>query len=628
MGGRGKKSDLDFTIGTNAEKALNDMTKIISKQDGIIRKTRQSAAEAKKAMRAMQKAHKAQIKAAEKSAKATGKVKKELKGVSTAAVQTGPSIKTMIGAFGGLSAVVVGIRAVSTAMEELKDLRSEMLEKAEGVEATSLKLAHLRKDVSQKGLTNVQNDIEAVAKNSHVSLDVASKNLFYSESSFEPGSAAAITSAVSISDFGGAAGLTPEEGKGLPKLFAAFEADTKEEQMVILNQLVAGTGGSSAETGEYLEPLIGLATVYKEMGFTFEQTLGRMTASIEVSGSISKAAEDARRFAEITSGRRTEKGMDFLIAEAKKDGLDFTKMSVPERVDFFTENVYDDYAKSDRLDELSLVLGGESFKVVQLGASDTARKKYENIMPKLAEAKDSTYVQDMSADYANTKTAKRIDREIKTTMAEARSGEETEASTALNEIVDEIFKLDYKRQGLTARIASSIIPDTLEKHGITKMFISKNLRLANKNLMPEKGSDEWNALSSYEKHKYGAMLNVNRSILSYSTNPEFVRKAYEATEGFTMIDKYGTSKDTRWSGSWGRAIGEYEGIGKGAPLMPWLHPEGGRSGQNTAPADPQDLKDHTEALKKNADATEKLTEALTTTLHRSPEFSTPDGGLD
>ena len=521
--GVGKKADLDFKVATSANKAIADLARMVAKQDGSIRKLKELNKEGKKTQREMKKAMKAMADGGDKAAKKTGKVKDQMTGVGKVATASLSAIKGYIASFGGLAGVAALFNGIVASMREGAEIQKTMLGEAVGLEGTVMKIAHLRKDTSTAGQMAAQKDVAAIAQAQHVPLEVAADALFFSESSFDPGSEAAKSSAAAIADFAAPAGLTPEQVKGLPKVFSAFGADTRQQQDVILNQLVAGTGGSSAETGEYIGPLVSLANVFKEMGFTFEQTLGRMTAQIEVSGSVSKAAEDARRFAEIASGRRTEKAMDFMVAEGKKDGVDFQKLSVPERVDYFSKNIYDDYAKAGKLDELSMVLGGESFKVVQLGASQTAREKYKSIMPKITKAKASTYVQDMAVDFAATITARSTDRQIRKTLAEAALGREKEPQARLKEMVDDIFDLSKGlADGKGDILYRAIHPESFEKSAIARNLIRENLFLAK------------DAAAEPDKAKIQEMIDRMIHIDSFRANPDFVKQAYDVTQGFEM----------------------------------------------------------------------------------------------
>lgn len=620
MAATGKQSDLDFKVSTDAEKAISDLTRIIAKQDGSIKKLKESNAEAKKTQREMKKAMMAMAEGGDKAAKKTGKVKDEMSGVGKAAAGSMTAVRNWIAGFAGLSTVATVLNGIVSSMREAAEMQKEMLSESESLESIVMKIAHLRKDASTSGQLSAQRDVAAIAQSSHVPLPVAAETLFFSESSFAPGSAAAKSSAAAIADFAAPAGLTPEQVKGLPKIFSAFGADTRAKQDTILNQLVAGTGGSSAETGEYIQPLVGLTNVFKSMGFTFEQTLARMTAQIEVSGSVSKAAEDARRFAEIASGRRTEKAMDFMSEHAKAKGVDFASLSVPERVEFFEKNIFDEYAKSGRLDELSTVLGGESFNVVQLGASATARSKYANILPAIQAATSSSYVQDMAGDFAGTITARSADRQARKTLARAALGREKEPQARLEEMTADIYEIAFNKADTFPELLDrALLPKGLEKRHIAADLIRENLYLARE------------SAPAADQNKYTNMLKRLDKITSFRANPEFVRQAYEMTHGFEMpyetgrifwndqLPSFRNTDAGRYSGKvdystpgfkrYLEAIEDYFNVGKG---------ENGEGGGEA-------IKEHTEALKANAAATEELTKAMN---RRQPEFADPVGGLD
>lgn len=525
----GKKSDLDFKVSTDSEKAISDLTRIIAKQDGVIQKTKEQNVQFKKTQREQAKAIRALESGTSKRNKGLKKTKQEMAGIGTVSKSTVTSVITWVKGFAGLAAISAFLSKIVASMKEAADVQKDMLSEALGFEGISMKIAQLRKQTGPAGQRAAQRDILSVARGANVLPDVAAQALFFSESSFEPGSAAAMSSAEAIAGFAAPAGLTPEEVKGIPKIFSAFGAKTRPQQDVILNQIVAATGGSSAETGEFINPLVSLTNVFKSMGFTFEETLAKMTAQIEVSGSVSKAAEDTRRFAEIASGRRTEKAMDFLVSEGKKQQVDFKALSVPERLEFFTEKIFDKFAKAGRLDELSKVLGGESFKVVQLGASETARRKFKTILPKISEARESTFVQDLAREFSKTITARETQFQISKLSSSSKLGVEREASARLELMIDEIFKISQSlRGGIGDEILDVLTPDILEKRNIGLLLLEENLNLARQ----QAGTDR-------ETKLIDTLLKRLESIESLRANKDLVSEIFDITQGFELPSKLG-----------------------------------------------------------------------------------------
>ena len=634
MTASGKKSDLDFKVSTDAEKAISDLTRIIAKQDGVIKKTKEQNTQFKKNQREMQKSIKDLEKGTSTRKKGLEKTKQEMTGIGSISKSTVGSVKNWVQGFVGLAAISSFLNKIVASMKEASDFQKEMLGTALGFEQISMKIAQLRKQTDQAGQRTAQKDILAVARAADVLPDVAAEALFFSESSFEPGSAAAKSSAEAIASFAAPAGLTPEEVKGIPKIFSAFGAETRPQQDVILNQLVAATGGSSAETGEFINPLVSLTNVFKAMGFTFEETLAKMVAQIEVSGSVSKAAEDTRRFAEIASGRRTEKAMEFLISEGKKQDVDFQKLSVPERLEFFTDKVFDEFEKAGKLDELSKVLGGESFKVVQLGASETARRKFETILPKISEAKTSTFVQDLSEEFSRTMTARDVQFQISNLASSSKRGGETEASARLELMIDAIFKLSTTlREDFGAKLFSALTPESVEKKNIGLLLLEENLLLAKE----RGGTDQ-------EISKIDALLERLPSVLSLRANKELVSQIFDVSEGFQLPgklqrtavdpDRFISTLESPQPGSLIEANKRYfESIGRFFDIPNVAGPGSQISPSGVAPgvgsigdlALDQSVIDQTAAINANTEAIKDQTDAL---RRKESDFSSPTGGGD
>lgn len=628
MVSRGKKSDLDFKLSANPEKAISDLAKVISKQQASIVKLKEHNKAARDAQRESTKAMKAAEKGGAAAAENAGKLKNEMKGVGTVSADSLTAISAWVKGFAGISGAAAALANIKKTMAEVAAIQQTMLTDALDFQDVALKVAHVRGKTDVAGVRAAQQDIKNIALEGHVSPQVASKALFFSESSFEPESPEAMASAKTIVGFAAPAGLTPEEIQGIPKLYSAFGADTPEKQNKLLNQLVAGTGGSSAETGPYIQPLVSIANVFKEMGFSFKQTLALFTAQIEVSGTVSKAAEDTRRYVETISGRRTEKSMDFLAGEGKKDGVDFRGMTIPERVEYFGPGVYDDYAEAGNLDELAPVFGGESFKVVQLGASPTARNKYNKILPKITAAENSGHVQKMSKEYAGTLRAMNADLETQIYVSSAKRGEETAALAQIDKIADALLD-QYKNRDQDWRgwMDTTFTLDGVLSHQLIGEAFQQNLGAA-----LEQAETEEQKKRIQDLQWKVAGTNVFDADTSLQT------EVYNITGGLTSVKKLGRLPYNKNNPiNFGRKR-NYNDVNSRhySSVIEGFYEIGGQPSTQPATSDPNSLNspkaiELLEEIKTTLKDQQRNTEAIERNTERRPlpaEFSHPDGGLD
>jgi len=128
----GKRADLDFKLSTNAEKAISDMARIIARQDGMIKKTRQSATEARKSQRAMGKAMKKMEEGGTRAAKSTSAVSSKMSGVGKVAQNTLSSITSWVAGFATIAGVSQTLNTLISQMREAAEMRKEMLGDATG----------------------------------------------------------------------------------------------------------------------------------------------------------------------------------------------------------------------------------------------------------------------------------------------------------------------------------------------------------------------------------------------------------------------------------------------------------------------------------------------------------------
>ncbi len=516
-------SDIKLKLETEDRGASKNLAKFYDEVNKVDKEMKDLAASAKKAGRAAGAGMR-------EAGTAAGKTTKKLGSMNEMAVKTAGNITSWLGSFATIGSVVQALRSMVASMREASELRSGMLETTVDVEKQMMKTAHLRKDITAGGIAAVQADITDVARTAHIPLEVASSALFFAESAMGAGTAAAKSAAIAIGQFAGAAQLTAEEVKLLPKLFRALGADTRDKLMVALNKLRAATGGSIAETGEYLVPFMGNVVVDIERGYTYEQSLARQTSMIEIFGPA-EAATASRVSGEITAGR-TEATRKWMREQAAEREMDYTAMTNPQRHEF-VQGLFQEYKAADKFDEFKAGIGSsKGLKYIELMFGEKATQKYKEILPEIIAAGKSTAVQEMAEQFAMTETAISTDQETNKRLAEARTGRQRAAQTRLDMITSDVFAQihanlrdagEYAQVGLT--------PNALEKRKIARMIVRENLLLGIEGAEGDK-YDELKGL--YEQFTH---------VVSLTANPELVQRAFDATGGFDLVRQQGRVVD-------------------------------------------------------------------------------------
>ncbi|GAH18327.1 unnamed protein product, partial [marine sediment metagenome] len=246
--------------------------------------------------------------------------------------------------------------------------------------------------------------------------------------------------------------------------------------MQILNQIHAATAGSIAETGEYLEPFISTAVSDIERGFTMGESLARMTAGIETTGSIAEAATMSRRLVDIAAGR-TKAGLKFLTGQAKKRDVDFGALTDPQRFEF-VRGLYHEFQKAGTMDVLKTKLDVRGFAAMRALFSEVGERKYFGMLPVIEEAAGGTAVQQMAEQYKGLLTAEKTQIETRGTLAKARTGREQKEENVLWSMMADAHDIARTRTagfGGFARLA--LTPEYLEKRNILRMIVRENLAL-------------------------------------------------------------------------------------------------------------------------------------------------------
>ncbi|MHC4123923.1 MAG: hypothetical protein ACYSSI_10145 [Planctomycetota bacterium] len=520
----------------------------------------------------LRKMNKEGRKAGDATARGAKNAGKELKGVSgemgkvgQAAKSSMTNITSWIAGFASVTSIAMGIKKIVDGMKEAAGLRKEMLGVAVSTEQLSLKIANLRRDVSEKGVETVTKDIADISRKTKVPLDVASQMLFYSESALGAGTKTAKSAAMTIGEFAGPAGLTSEEVKQIPKLFSITKADTRKKQLELLNQMYAATRESIAEAGEWVEPFVSTVVSDIERGFTPAESMARFTSAIETTGSIAEAANMSKRLIDVVSGRNKQAleflSKQFATEEAGRMGVDVSKfmrkkksgelelevgkleehlvskggktfgqMTDPERF-VYGEKLYLKAKAEGRTDWLKTQLDTKGFAAMRALYSETARRKYAEVLPKIEAAKESDVVQQMSKQYQGLMTAKSIGRQTRKTMAQSRLGKEREPDVVLSEITDDVFKL-YKAglEGLGEYVKVSAYP--AKKRHISRMIVRQNLGLA---LEKAEGGQKYAEIES--------LMKEFEQTTFLSTHPELVGRLSKATKGFSLLEEEGRVAD-------------------------------------------------------------------------------------
>jgi len=492
------------------------------------------------------------------------------------------------------AAFIQQVRSVIAELEKAVKLRKEMGETALTVEQLGLKIAQLRGDVTKGGVAAVTKDMAEISKQAAVSLEVASKSLFYAESAMGAGTARAKSAAMAISKFAGPAGLTPEETMLIPKLFDIMRADTNAKQMQILNQLNAATIASIAETGAFIAPFMKPLVSDIQRGFTLPQSLARMVAAIQVTGSVEEAGTISATALDIAAGR-TEQALKYYRRQARRKGVDYGTMTDPERYEF-ARSLYEEAAEAGpgAMDVMKTKVGAKGFRAIRAIFGETGKRKYFEVMPDIEAAINSTIVEQLANQYLNLMTAESTQMTARKQITEALIGEKGRPGTVLEDMVEEILKQSKEsKRGWGEHIGWNLpyllsgFSEKFHKHGIARSLIEENLLTGLKNL--PRGTAQYGDLMD--------LLDKLSTITSfdYSINPEYIRRAYQATEGFTLLGKYGyaygpLSKEP----SAGRAYQIY-----------------GRGMESYFEIDNKEtIENQTEALKNNTEAIDRLSDRI------------------
>lgn len=454
------------------------------------------------------------------------KMNREGRGASKSMEGVGRSVAGWLAGFASIGTIIQGIKSIVREMEKATALRKEMHETALTTEQLSLKIAHLRRDVTEGGIAAVTKDMAEISKQAAVSLQSAATTLFYAESAMGAGTARARSAAMAISKFAGPAGLTPEETMLIPKLFDIMKADTEKRQMQVLNQLRAATAASIAETGEFIAPFMKPLVADIQRGFTLPQSLARMVAAVQVTGNVEAAGTISATALDIAAGR-TQQALKFYGEQARKRGIDYAALTDPERYEFARRLFKEAQAGGPGLmDVLKTKVGAKGFRAIRAIFGEAGERKYFEVLPEIETAITSTAVQQMAGQYLRLLTAESIRQATQREIGRTQIGIERRPEVVLGkEVTAALEAAKGGVKGWGGFIRFGLTPERFEKRFMAQILLQENLLLALE--ATGKGTPERAALLQLYTQTWEPK--------PFAIRPDYLERIYRATEGFGLI---------------------------------------------------------------------------------------------
>lgn len=494
------KKDLELNITANTEKAIQQMAKVIDKQEVMIQKLRKTTREGRS-------------------------TSKSMSGVGGAIAGWAAGVVT-------IGTVIRGITGIATELEKVKGLQKAFYDMALTNEDRLLKLARLRGDVSIEMIEKMRKKVTDLALETSVSYDVANKLLFYMESAMGIGPAAT-SAAKKAAEFAGPARIAPEEVSILPAVFLKWGGVTPERQAQLLNQLYFGAKASLAEEKEYLPQLLKVQAVAKELGFSYAETIALMTTAIEAAG-VGEAGQVMKATMLYGTGK-TKKAREYLTKEARKKGLDFGEMGAVERY-WFTADLYKEVReKGPRAEDVfKSAIAGKGAQYFMQMFSESARLRYEEVLPVIVEGLTSTILDEMAKQFQKIPLAVSARHAARTETGGARIGEEYQPGVELRKTATAALEAtESTLRGWGEYIGFTITPEAgplkLKTRRMQAAILRENLLLALE--ATEKGTPERAALLQL----YGQTWEAQ----PFVTRPDYLEKVYKATKGYELIEERG-----------------------------------------------------------------------------------------
>ncbi|MBN1126920.1 MAG: hypothetical protein JXA82_18100 [Sedimentisphaerales bacterium] len=524
----GKKSDLHLEWSANAEKMLSEMGKTINKQQQAIDKLKDQNRHAREALKSMQDLGRG-------GGKSGDEIKSGMDKAKDSAREAGKVFRSVLGLFGMASlggAAVATIRNIIKLLEEAKQLRQEFTGETLSLDRLAQPLASLRKDVSQAGIDAARRSIESVATETRLPHQTAERLLYFAESVYAPGSEQARTAAIESGKLAAAVGMDAEAAAKLPNILRLNNANTAQQQKVVLNKILAAASASVAEAPEYVASMPKMMGVGFGLGYNLDQVLANYNAMIAMhGGDTAEAATATLRGYAVTAGRQN-KAMDFLGKHAAERGMDFRAMNDPQRREFVRQ-LYLELEAQGRKDEMK-ELDAKGFQAILMMSSPQAREIEAGVAPKIAQAGQTLPGEAMFADYTSTRSAFDVENQLRAERAKAAAGRKHFVYSQFEQQVETINKLGKEDADTAKRMLFyATMHKGIEQRAVGYTYLYE--QLAAEMEQTDRGSEKQKQLEEL----WDRLSRTN----FLSTNKDLVNEVYESTQGFTAIQRLGEPYD-------------------------------------------------------------------------------------
>lgn len=529
--------DIKFEL----EAETSGAEKGVAKFFNLLNQTDTEMAELAKTSRKAEKAARKTFEGASRGAKtAKDKIngtKTAMDGVDKLAKTSLTSVKSWVGGFAGLAGIKMLIGEVISGLRETQQIQNEMLSTSIELDRLALPLAGLYKDTSQAGIDAARGKIMSAATQAKVTPEVAEQALFFSVSAMGAGPAAE-AAGLKVAKSVGSLGLSNEDGAKLIRILSLLEANTGEKQDKVLNMVLTAANRSIAQTGDYVSNLPQLLAEGISRGYDPAEILAKYNSAIAVTGSPSQAATTARSEIAILSGR-SKQAIELWSELAKKQGLDFAEMTDPQRV-AFSSGEFLKILGTKRVMEFKGKLGGEGYGHLLVMGSSKAKSTYAADLPAIGGAASGTFAADAWKGYSGTRIAEQVGIDTMRRGAEARTGVKKAPSVVFNTLVEDIFaQKKAGRRGIPEHIGAFFTPETIEKRNIAQRLMHRNLDIAQQRIEERHGGVQEDFRDDPEFIRINALREEAFNVLSYRASSDFLRRASEATQKFTLIQEEG-----------------------------------------------------------------------------------------
>ena len=301
------KSDLDYSIGANPQKALEAMAKTQIKMEGQIAKLKEANREAKKAGQAGKQAGEDTAAGADKAKDSSDKMGASmLKG-----------IQSWVGGLMGVGGVVAAYKAVQAEMVATDEAMRQMAERAEGYQKAALALANQYGiGATAAGQKIGGEELAQIMRAGRFGDDLARGQALgiSAHAAFgtrgQPLSGGSLEIQKLVAQYAGYKDLSAEATGGLMKVLAQAGVTTATGAAQRIGQF--STGYEGALSTDPSQSVLGLSKFLGGMmaeGGEYEQTLALYNRAVQVSGSEAEAATRARTMGNVMKSPRMVQAM-------------------------------------------------------------------------------------------------------------------------------------------------------------------------------------------------------------------------------------------------------------------------------------------------------------------------------